>query len=207
MQPLDYQTIVDSRITDLVRNSPLFRAIQTSFAGIVQSKQDELFALQEAIFNIDKSTGKNLDLIGEIVGQKRQLIGIDDNPYFGFDEVPNAQTFGSTTNPSTGGVFRSIINNPYSTNVRGVDDATYRLLLKARIISNKYTGTINDTLKVINILAGNTTTKIENGSAGECTIVITSPVSPLLDYFLSQRNRPKSLIPIPLGINTKIAIV
>lgn len=208
MQPINYQARVDSRLTDLFRHDPIYKGIQKSVVDILKEKQDELFTFKRTLFNIDLSTGKNLDLIGKIVGQPRELIGLDDTPYFGFDGADGAQTFGTITNPSIGGNFRSLINNPFSTTVRAVDDTTYRKLLKARILANKYNGTINATLEIINILAGNNTTKIEPTSeSGECEIVLTSPVDPLLNYFISQRNRKGSLIPIPLGINTKVVVV
>lgn len=208
MESIDYQERADSRLTDLFRNDPVYKGIQKSVVDILQEKQDELFALQEAVFNIDLSTGKNLDLIGQVVGQPRKLIGLDDNPYFGFDGAENAQTFGTVANPAVGGNFRSLINNPYSTTVRAVDDETYRKLLMARILSNKYDGTINATLDVINTISGTTTTKIEPTSeSGVCEIIVTAPIDPLLNYFLSQRNRKNSLIPIPLGVNTKVIAV
>ena len=204
MEVLDYTEKVDSRLTDLFRKDSVYLAIVHSLADLFHMKQLELAELEDVMLNIDKSTGANLDIIGNIVGQPRKLISIDENPYFGFDGATNAQTFGSASNPAVGGEFRSVLSNPSSQTIRSVDDATYRKLIKARILKNKSNGTINDLLSVINILAGNTLTRVDIESAGNAIIVLKSPVDPLLNYFINRRNNNDTLIPIPLGVRTKV---
>mgnify|MGYP003435485578 CR=1 FL=1 len=199
MEIIDYVSLSKSRTTSLFENDAVYEAFIQAVVEILAEKQLEVQSLETSLFNIDLSVGVQLDLIGKIVGQDRNLVLFTADPFFGFVGGRNAQAFDV-------GTWRSILKDQTGTN-KQLDDPSYRTVLKARIASNGSRATYNDCLAVINLLANNTTTKIENGSvSGNATIVVTEP-SPLLLYFLSQLDKPNSLIPIPLGVKIKVEIV
>lgn len=199
MQIQDYVGLSKSRTTGLFADDAVYEAFIQAAVALCEEKQLELQELETTLLNIDLSIGNQLDLIGKIVGQDRNLVLFTADPFFGFVGGRNAQAFDV-------GTWRSILKEQTGSD-RQLDDATYRTVLKARILSNGNNATVNGCLSVINVLAGNTTTKIENGStSGNATIVVTTP-SPLLLYFLSQLDKPNSLIPVPLGVKMKVEIV
>lgn len=199
MQIQDYVGLSKSRTTGLFADDAVYEAFIQAAVALCEEKQLELQELETTLLNIDLSIGSQLDLIGKIVGQDRDLVLFTADPFFGFVGGRNAQAFGV-------GTWRSILKEQTGVD-RQLDDVSYRTVLKARILSNGNNATVNGCLSVINILAGNKTTKIENGStSGNATIVVTTP-SPILLYFLSQLDKPNSLIPVPLGVKMKVEIV
>lgn len=199
MQIQDYVALSRSRTTGLFSEDLVYDAVIQSCVALCTDKQLELQALETTLLDIDLSVGVQLDLIGKIVGQDRNLVLFTADPFFGFIGGRNAQAFDV-------GTWRIILKEQTGTD-RQLDDTSYRTVLKARILSNGNNATINGVLAVINILAGNTTTRIDNGvSSGNATIVVTEP-SPLLLYFLAQLDKPDSLIPVPLGVKMKVEIV
>lgn len=88
---------------------------------------------------IDTATGVNLDIIGAIVGQPRNLIDAAVLFYFGFAVNPGSQSLGKISDPSIGGRFRSILESTVGD--RELTDEEYRLFIRARIIKNSITPT------------------------------------------------------------------
>ena len=67
--------------------------IQSVFKDLIQKR------------SIDEATGATLDIIGEIVGQPRELISADLFNFFGFQGALKADTFGDFGSPATGSRF------------------------------------------------------------------------------------------------------
>ena len=55
--------------------------------------------------SIDEASGEQLDNIGRIVGQPRELISLDVYKFFAFQGYPNGATFGDLNDSSVGGYF------------------------------------------------------------------------------------------------------
>jgi len=91
--------------------------------------------------------GRQLDIIGEIVGQPRILIDSTAFEYFGFTGAIGANSFGTLTNPTIGARFKSI-HDPIAGN-RTLLDEEYRVFIRARIIKNSTTGTIQEVIDAI----------------------------------------------------------
>lgn len=83
---------------------------------------------------IDKGEGVQLDIIGRIVGQPRELINVNLISYFGFLGAAQSNSFGDLNDRGVGGRFRSVDENPNG-NIK-FDDVDYRKVLKARIEKN-----------------------------------------------------------------------
>ena len=94
----------------------------------------EMDWLFESIYDVyqgrflETAIGAQLDVIGVILQQSRSIS--IPNDYFGFDGAVGANSFGTVTDSTIGGVFKSIYNLGYT--VAPLDDVAYRKLLKAR---------------------------------------------------------------------------
>lgn len=200
---VDYQEESTPRYTDLFKNDPVFDAIIKTIVPVVQEYQGFYGEYYASFLNIDNSVGKQLDMIGSIVGQPRLLLNFITDPYFGFQGAPNAQSFGTELDSEVGGYWRSITNPQAGTNLQ-LDDEIYRKLIKARIIKNNSRGTVTDFLSVMNILTDNVLTSVTDVStatiSATASVVMVEPVNPLATYFLGRLRLSDNLIPIPLGV-------
>lgn len=99
---------------------------------------------------IDTATGINLDILGSIVGQSRELIVAEKFDYFGFLGNPQSQSFGTLSDPSIGGRFR-FLNEP-TLGIRSLVDSEYRVFIKARIVRNSTSSTPEDIISQLRYL-------------------------------------------------------
>lgn len=151
--------------------------------------------------SIDEATGAQLDIIGEIVGQPRVLINADLYDLFGFQGALKAGSFGDTGDPSVGAIFWDI-NQSQGGNVT-LDDETYRLFIKAKIIKNTTAATPEEFIAFVNYVFGTDQTYITEGIA-EFTVYFGRPLSDietvLLTYISYDQGYPSRFIPKPAGV-------
>lgn len=204
---VDYQEMATSRYTDLFKGDVVFDAMVKSIITPLQSYQIFLKDFHDNFLSIDNSFGQQLDIIGGLVGQPRVLLNFLTDPYFGFKGAANVKSFGIGANSGVGGYWRSILN-PNSGSANTLDDVTYRKLLKARIIKNNSKGSINDFLLVMNILTGNTLTRVDVAPiSGTALVTVVEPVDPLVGYYLGKVRESGGIIPLPLGVKLVLQTV
>lgn len=204
---VDYQEMATSRYTDLFKGDVVFDAIVKSIIAPLQSYQIFLKDFHDNFLSIDNSFGQQLDIIGGLVGQPRVLLNFLTDPYFGFKGAANAESFGTEADSGVGGYWRSILN-PNSGSAKTLDDITYRKLIKARIIKNRSKGSVNDFLLVMNILTGNTLTRVDVATiSGTALVTLVEPVDPLVGYYISKAKESVGLIPVPLGVKLVLQTV
>lgn len=103
-------------------------------------EMDELFAAIEDVYNgrfLENAVGAQLDVIGEILQQSRNInLG---TKYFGFLGAPLAEGFGTVSDPTTGGTFKSV--SDVGGTVIPLGDAVYRRVLytKAYLLNKRDT--------------------------------------------------------------------
>ncbi len=90
----DYLQIANSRITWQFQDSPNLETLIKIWLQGYQEIQKSLIDIQ-LINDVDLASGVQLDVIGDIVGQPRQLVSISSTGFFGFLEDPGAKTFGT----------------------------------------------------------------------------------------------------------------
>lgn len=191
MQEQDYKTIARSRLTDRHRGDEAFLAILDTAIELKESRQRELLGIAEDFFDIDKSNGSNLDLIGKLIGEERTLVNFIDREYFGFLGARLSEAYDI-------GYWYSLYRNKYGT-LRTLSDEEYRRVLKARIIKNSSDNGRTSFLKVLNTLLGNEQAVVvehENNTAIEVRI---KDEDGLASYYLSKYKSDRNLIPVPLG--------
>lgn len=127
-------------ITSEYAGQPDFAVMVANFLQlpvVLQAEFERMFTL----FDIDSATGAQLDAIGLWLNRSRlistPLTGIYfsfDTPGLGFDE----------------GVWQNPLSP--SAGLTSLDDDHYRLLLRAKIASNTWDGTLPDAIKVLSTL-------------------------------------------------------
>jgi len=191
MEELNYKDIALSRLTDRHRDDPAFLALLETLVEIKSLRQQQYLAIADAFLDIDKSSGKNLDVIGELIGEKRTLVNFIDRPYFGFLGARLAESYDI-------GYWYSLYKDKYGT-LRTLTDDEYRRVLKARVIKNSSSNNREDLLNVLNILTNNSSTVIKESSNNGPIQVSVKDEDGLASYYLSKYKSDSNLIPVPLG--------
>lgn len=191
MQEQDYKTIAQSRLTDRHRNDDVFLAILDTLIELKEDRQQQYLTLGTRLLDIDNSTGKNLDLIGKLIGEERTLVNFIDRSYFGFLGARLAESYDV-------GYWYSLYRNRYGT-LRTLTDDEYRRVLKARIIKNSSDNGRNSLLEVVNILTGNESSRVYENIDNSNINLEVFDTDGLASYYLSQYKNDKNLIPLPMG--------
>ena len=191
MQEQDYKTTALSRLTDRHRSDETFLAILDTLIELKEERQRDYLSLADSFLDIDKSTGKNLDVIGRLIGEERTLVNFIDRSYFGFLGARLSEAYDV-------GYWYSLYRNKYGT-LRTLTDEEYRRVLKARVIKNSSNSNRNSMLEVLNTLTGNTNSIVtETTDNGVITIEVLDRDG-LVSYYLSKYKNDRNLIPVPMG--------
>ena len=138
----DYLNTARSRITHQFKEADNLDILMRIWLEGYQEVQETLLAIQ-LINDVDLAEGVQLDVIGDIVGQPREVVDISSTGFFGFEQDPGAKSFGSLENAS-GGLYYSV-EDPDSGNIL-LADPLYRLFIKAKIINNNTGGHPEDVI-------------------------------------------------------------
>lgn len=131
-----------NKITSEFRNQPNY----ISMLQMVLQPFADLQAFINSIpaqFDVDVAIGAQLDIVGQWVGISRNIPVPVQNVFFSFDDLNLAL-----------GWDRGIWKGPYSTplGVVQLDDGDFRIVIKAKIQSNKWNGTISEANQILNDL-------------------------------------------------------
>lgn len=141
---------------DLVRDKIISHYRESNVVDWIIALLSEANNLEDVFSNIIKSRmldharDAELDVIGYIVGQSRILVDANVFNYFGFSPNSQANSFGTTIDPSVGGRFRSV-REP-SIGFRTLNDDEYKLLIRSRIIKNNTGVTREDIISQLKFL-------------------------------------------------------
>ncbi len=122
--------------------NPVFAAFLAAVAGEL-AELDTMFSDLRDKRWIDTGEGVQLDGIGELVDQSRQITDAVQIPFFGFEGQPNAQGFEV-------GRFRDSWEG-WLTSVN-LDDPEYRMVLRAKIRKDTSPGTTEDTISSLRFI-------------------------------------------------------
>lgn len=127
---------MQSHLIGQFQRKPIIRAILDAFAAELDELNKSAADLKNKRW-IDTGEGAQLDGIGDIVGQGRQIDDAVQIPFFGFAETENGLPF------DVGRFFDSWEMWLKSVNLA---DPEYRLLLKSKIFKNKTQCTAEETI-------------------------------------------------------------
>ena len=198
---VDYLEEARERVTEQFKGQDIF----DRYLQILLINNTELQSVIKDLMqkrSIDTAEGVQLDLIGEIVGQKRELIDTALLKYFAFDGYPDAQTYGDLNDESIGGVFYSL-GDPLAGNTL-LNDDQYRLFIKAKIIKNSTNVTPNQFLSFLSFVFGSPVNMIIAEGGAEFTALVgknlTSFERTLLTYVSSVNGYSSRFVPKPVGV-------
>ena len=191
MKEQDYKTTARSRLTDRHRSDETFLAILDTLVEIKSQRQKQFLDIADTLLDIDKSEGKNLDLIGKLIGEERTLVNFIDRSYFGFLGARLSESYDI-------GYWYSLYKNKYGT-LRTLTDEEYRRVLKARVVKNSSDNNRNSLLEVLNILLDNDSAVVVESENNTSIEVRIKDLDGLASYYLSKYKSDTNLIPIPLG--------
>jgi hypothetical protein len=175
------------------------------FDNYITIVMDELQELQNLfkdltqLRDLDNAVGAQLDLIGAIVGQPRLLVDFTLSPFFGFDGATNAQTFGTLSSGSIGGVWKSVSDKEGEDTLLGDDD--YRFIIRARIAANISNTSPQGVLDAVNYILQRTDTEIEEVQPASVIIKHFAVLTPIQEYFLRGLSSVGSIIPLPICVS------
>lgn len=198
---LDYLQEARERYTEQFKDKEVFdKYVQLLLAENIELQEVYRQLMQER--SIDTAVGAQLDLIGEIVGQPRELIDTALLEYFAFDGYPDAQSYGDLNDTSVGGFYYSL-GDPLVGNTL-LNDEQYRLFIKAKIIKNNTNVTPNQMLKFISFVFGVNVNNIVAEGQAEFTLLIGKELNSferaLLAYVSYAQGYPSRFIPKPIGV-------
>lgn len=156
--------------------------------------------------SIDTAKGKQLDIIGNIVGMPRTLTQADVFPFFGFFGHVSAESFGSVFRPTVGGYWYS-----YGDKIGGdvtLTDDMYRKMIKAKIIKNNATGTNEDLIRFSNFVL-DAKVEFEIDSNGKVKMLLSRRITmfekALLGYVFQGLDYNQTYSPKALGVSIEVS--
>lgn len=199
----DYLSVARARVTEQFKTEdhPIFdKYLQILLGGKIELQEVFRQLMQER--SIDTATGAQLDIIGEIVGQPRELIDTALLTYFAYQGYPDAQSYGDLNDSSLGGFYRGI-DDPLAGNTL-LNDDQYRLFIKAKIIKNSTNATPNQLLDFVNFVFDSPKNQIIEEGEAAYTLMLGKPLSSfekvLLNYISYSSGYPSRFVPKPIGV-------
>lgn len=193
----DYLEEARSRVTEQFKNKDIFdRYLQLLISEhtVLQTQLMNLMQLR----SIDTAVGKQLDIIGDIVGRPRGLLTADQFKFFGFATEPQAGSFGSLTDPQAGSTFYS--EGATKSGSRAPTDEEYRLLIKAKIIKNTTRSSVEDTIRAFKFLFAAGQAFIDEYEPAKVRIGIGKLLTPVEKGLLFELQGGGSLLPKTIGV-------
>lgn len=197
----DFKAEALARITEQFKDKPVF---QKYLFLLLAGSTEALTVVKDLmqLRSLDTAVGEQLDVLGRIVGQDRVLVGADTFKYFGFDGATEASTYGSSYNDAIGGYWYSY-GKPLGGNIQ-LNDAQYRLFIKAKIKKNTTLSTVEDVLEFLSFVF-DVRSFVVSGEAGTAIIRVSRRLSSFERSLLNYVGEDGTyFVPRPLGVKLEI---
>ncbi|WBM36200.1 hypothetical protein [Pseudomonas phage HJ01] len=194
----DYLEVARGRVTEQFKEKPIFdRFLQVLLSGKfdIQNALEDLQTLR----SLDTATGKQLDIIGDIVGRPRGLVYQDIFNYFGFAGTERAGSFGSLSDPTVGAPWYSV--GAPTGNAREPSDEEYRMILKAKIIKNRTNSTPEQVIEAYKFVFGVPEVFLEEYAPAAVRIGIGKILTNVERSLLFDLGGAGALLPKTIGVN------
>ncbi len=195
-----FKDLIPEIIIGQYRASPIFISFMQAMASEMDLLADEIENVKINRYLL-VATGKQLDILGRIIGIDRVVVDFIDNIFFGFLEDATAQPFGDLSDILFGGRFVSVSENPVTS--RKLDDNEYRALLLAKISKNSSNITPDEVLSITSAILSlmfvggeNISIKINEGTNASFEIEIGAALGGSDQAFIADLD----IIPRPAGV-------
>ncbi len=149
--------------------------------------------------NIETASGKNLDLVGQHVGQSRALTGLAPRRLFGFERALGAQGL-SRAGLGGGKWYRK---GDVITDSVVLDDDDFRFLIKCRIAKNHMTGTVPDITQALDFIFGGQANVYDQYDMSFTITIRSDQVTAFKRYAIQTLD----ILPRPAGVNVKYVVL
>ncbi len=149
--------------------------------------------------NIETASGKNLDLVGQHVGQSRVLTGLAPRSLFGFERASGAQGL-SKMRDGGGKWYRK---GDVITDSVVLDDDDFRFLIKCRIAKNHMTGTVPDITHALDFIFGGQATVYDQYDMSFTVTIRSNQVTAFKHYAIQTLD----ILPRPAGVKVKYYVL
>ena len=160
----------------------------------------DLYNDLENVFDLDLAVGKQLDIIGKIVGLSRTVPLAIPKKYFGFDDDTNTYPYSE--------IFDSIVTYPFKelyeeeyTDLQ-LNDEDYRFFLKAKIAKNFAKSNILEIEEIISFLFDNLAEVIDGYN-----MTLTVQVDASIDIDRIRQIQQLNLLPKPQAVSYNDIII
>lgn len=200
---VDYLSEARNRTTEQFKldSAPVFdRYLQLlidGFQGI-----EEVYKQLMQLRSIDTAKGAQLDILGNIVGQDRELLAAALFDFFGMQGALNAFPMGDLEDKTIGGIFYS-----YGTDIGGniqLDDDTYRIFIKAKIYKNNTSSTPEEFIQAVKLILNLDQIAIIQDGDAQATVLFGRPLTPservYISYISYSQGYPSRLLPKTVGV-------
>lgn len=203
-----YQEMKD-RLTITFEDKPVFDKYLKLFSSSFDSSQLAIKQLMQQR-SIDSAVGKQLDIIGDIVGQPRDIVDSEFVKWFGYFNNPGASEYGDLSNSAKGGRYWDGEADLLSS--VSLDDEQYRVFIKAKIIKNTTRATAEDVIEYLKFVFNAQYVQISDFTPGEAFVDITTAGNftnfekALLTMFSTDKF-DKWFFPKPLGVSMQFTVI
>lgn len=149
--------------------------------------------------NIETASGKNLDLVGQHVGQSRVLTGLAPRRLFGFERAAGAQGLSKMG----GGGGKWYRKGDVITDSVMLDDDDFRFLIKCRIAKNHMTGTLPDITHALDFIFGGKAAVYDQYDMSFTITILSDQVTAFKRYAIQTLD----ILPRPAGVNVKYVVL
>lgn len=197
----DYHEQIQDRVTEQFKDSIVFNKFLKLLTLPTMEIQEVLRQLMQER-SLDTAIGAQLDIIGDIVGQPRELIDADLVEFFGFVGHWNAGSFGTMTDTEVGAVFWD--GNAKMTGNIILNDDIYRIFIRAKIAKNVTRATPEEIMRFVNFILGTHSSTIEDEGQAAYRLMLgrtlTRQEVGLLRYVNRTMPYEGRLLPKPVGV-------
>lgn len=201
---VNYLAEARSRVTEQFKEAPVF----DKYLQLLISDTEELQVMYRDLLekrSLETATGAQLDIIGRIVGQERELIDVNILEFFGFIGVVNAGPMGDYYNPELGAIFFSLGDKTVGNIL--LNDDLYRILIKAKIAKNVTNATPEDIMRLTNFIfnTSGSTVEDEGGASYRLWIgrILNRFERGLLQYVRSTPQYRHGFLAKPIGVGVR----
>ena len=175
--------------------------------NLIMGKLEEVYSLANSLeeaFDLDIAVGKQLDIIGKIVGISRRVPFAVPKNYFGFEGHTNAYPMGDKFVSVVSYPMKDKFEIPYTDGE--LNDYNYRFFIKAQIIKNYAKGTMIDDSKLsiqnaVDFLFDNKAYVVDSQNMS-----MNIYINNTFDCNMVQYIKQLDLIPRPQGVKYKAMI-
>ncbi len=196
MAILDHKAIYKQRLLQQFKSSENLIA----FIDALIEDQGDLEKVLEQLLTeraINTAIGQQLDIIGEIVGQPRDILDLSGLEFFAYQGAAgDINGYGTITDSKIGARYKSTFEEIGT--IRALGDEEYRIFIKARIFKNIGSITTENLIDALQFMFGEDTivSIVEDGNAN-VTLTVIADIPVPTAQLLSTNNA----IPKPAGVS------